>query len=217
MIEVEAPVSLAMYHRMPIYLKCLKAMQKEGKETVSSVALAEAAYENSSVVKKDLSCVIVNEGKPKVGYRVDELVRDIEDFLGYNNSKDAVLIGVGKLGQALLSYKGFEDQGLNIKAGFDVDYDKIGKVISGKRVLPTGKLESAIAKLNIKMAILAIPQEHAQEMADLLVKFGIRAIWNFSSAHIKVPDNIALKTENMAVSLAVLSKQLKEILEKESE
>lgn len=209
-------VSLQTFHRMPQYLKTLYELRKEGREYVSSVTLAEMLNLTPSIVKKDLSQAKVQDGKPKVGYAVNDLIDDIENFLGYNNAKDAVLVGCGKLGQALLGYTGFADYGLNIIAGFDISDDVIGRKVQGKLILPTGKLEGAIKKLDIKIAILTVPQEHAQAMADALVKAGIRAIWNFTPAHISVPANIAVRNENMASSLAVLSAQLREILKKEN-
>jgi redox-sensing transcriptional repressor len=213
----EGSVSLAVFNRLALYVRRLRDMKAEGFVTVSSVALADALSLNRSLVKKDISCAIVNEGKPKVGYNIDELIEDIESFLGYNNTKDAVLVGVGKLGQALMGYRGFEKYGLNIIGGFDIDETIVSKEINGKKILPTGKLESAVKKLNIKIAILTTPGEQAQAITDILVKAGIRAIWNFTPAHIKTPDDVAVKNEDMAVSLAVLSQQLKEILKKESE
>ena len=209
-------VSLQTFHRMPQYLKTLYELRKEGRESVSSVTLAEMLNLTPSIVKKDLSQAKVQDGKPKVGYAVNDLIDDIENFLGYNNAKDAVLVGCGKLGQALLGYTGFADYGLNIIAGFDISDDVIGQKVQGKLILPTGKLEGAIKKLDIKIAILTVPQEHAQAMADALVNAGIRAIWNFTPAHISVPANIAVRNENMASSLAVLSAQLREILKKEN-
>lgn len=209
-------VSLQTFHRMPQYLKTLYELRKEGREFVSSVTLAEMLNLTPSIVKKDLSQAKVQDGKPKVGYAVNDLIDDIENFLGYNNAKDAVLVGCGKLGQALLGYTGFADYGLNIVAGFDISDEVIGQKVHGKLILPTGKLEGAIKKLDIKIAILTVPQEHAQAMADALVKAGIRAIWNFTPAHISVPANIAVRNENMASSLAVLSAQLREILNKEN-
>ena len=208
-------ISLQTFHRMPQYLKTLYEFKKEGRENVSSVQLAEALDLTPSIVKKDLSQAKIQDGKPKVGYATVDLIEGISEFLGYNNLKDAVLVGAGKLGQALLGYEGFGDYGLNIVAGFDIDDGIIGGKIHGKPILPTGKLQGAVEKLGIKIAILTVPAEHAQAMADLLAKAGIRAIWNFTTAHIQVPDNIAVRNENMASSLAVLSAQLAEIMRKE--
>lgn len=208
-------ISLATFQRMPRYLRFLKERQEEGQEYISSVGIADALFLNAALVKKDLSQAIISEGKPKVGYAIPDLISDIEEFLGYNNTKDAILVGAGKLGQALMEYKGFEKYGLNIILGFDIREDIVGKEIGGKKILPIQKLDALVKKLDIKMGILTIPQESAQLTADTLVKAGIKAIWNFTPAHITVPDNVALKNENMAASLAVLSNQLRDILKKE--
>lgn len=213
----EMTISVNAFNRLPLYLKVLRQMKADGETSVSSVSLAEAMGQNAAVVKKDLSCAIRTEGKPKIGYEIDALIDDIEHCLGYNNTKEAILVGVGKLGQALLGYHGFEDYGLNIVAGFDVNDDIVNTEINGKKVFPTGKLISMVERLNIKIGILATPQERAQIMADTLIEAGVRAIWNFTPAHIRVPDTVVLRSENMAASLAILSQQLKEILEKEAE
>ena len=149
-----AEISMATFRRMPLYLRCLYEMQDNGKEYVSTVALAEGVFKNPSVVKKDLSYVIKNEGKPKVGHKVKDLINDIEEFLGYDNTHDAILVGVGKLGQALLGYKGFDEWGLRIVAGFDVNSDIVGKTINGKEIIDMKQMPTEIAKRNIKMAVL---------------------------------------------------------------
>lgn len=208
-------ISIATYNRLPVYLKALRNMREQGQEFISSVALAEAARENASVVKSDLSYVISGAGKPKVGYSVEQLISDLESYLGYNNAKDAIIVGVGRLGLALMQYSGFKKYGLNILAGFDINDEVIGKKINGKEILPTGKLAGAVERLNVKLAILCTPQEHAQAMADLLVSSGIRAILNFTAMHLIVPDNVIVKDEDIAAELGMLAMQLKEILKKE--
>ncbi len=215
MADNDKTLSLATLQRMPGYLRYLKQREAEGAEYISSVGLAEAMQENPSVVKKDLSMAVVSEGKPKVGYYIPDLVRDIESFMGYDNEKNAVLVGTGKLGQALLGYVGFEKYGLNIVAGFDTDPSLIGKEVHGKKILSADKLKDAVRKLKVKMAVLTLPASQAQKTADILVDAGVRAIWNFSPVGLNLPDTVAVKNENMAASLAVLSAKLKEILKKE--
>lgn len=200
---------------MPGYLRYLKKREADGAEYISSVGLAEAMQENPAVVKKDLSMAVVSEGKPKVGYYIPDLIRDIESFMGYDNEKDAVLVGAGKLGQALLGYSGFEKYGLNIVAGFDVDPTLIGTEVHGKKIFSYDRLVSAVEKLKIKLGVLTLPAAKAQEAADTLVRAGVRAIWNFSPVTLNLPDTVAVKNENMAASLALLSAKLKEILKKE--
>ena len=215
MADNDKTLSLATLQRMPGYLRYLKQREAEGTEYISSVGLAEAMQENPSVVKKDLSMAVVSEGKPKVGYYIPDLVRDIESFMGYDNEKDAVLVGAGKLGQALLGYGGFEKYGLNILAGFDTDPALVGTEVHGKKILSSEKLAETVKKLKVKMAVLTLPAAAAQKVANTLVEAGVRAIWNFSPVTLNLPGTVAVKNENMAASLAVLSAKLKEILKKE--
>ncbi len=207
-------LSLATLHRMPGYLVYLKQKESEGVDYISSVGLAEAMQENPAVVKKDLSMAVVNEGKPKIGYYIPDLIRDIESFMGYDSEKSAVLVGAGKLGQALLGYIIFEKYGLNIVAGFDNDPALYNTEIHGKRILSLDMLEGTIKDMGIKMAILTLPANVAQVMADRLVAAGIMAIWNFAPISLNLPNHIAVKNENMAASLALLSARLKELLHK---
>ena len=208
-------LSLATLQRLPGYLRYLKHKEGNGAKYISSEGHAGAMQENPAVVKKDLSMAVVSEGKPKIGYYIPDLIRDIESFMGYDNEKDAVLVGAGKLGQALLGYGGFEKYGLNIVAGFDVDPVLVGTEVHGKKILSYDKLQDTVRKLNIKMAVLTLPAAQAQKAADALVEAGVRAIWNFCPVTLGLPDTVAVKNENMAASLAVLSAKLKEILKKE--
>lgn len=215
MAESDKSLSLATLQRMPGYLRYLKKIEADGAEFISSVALAEAMQENPAVVKKDLSMAVVNEGKPRVGYYIPDLIHDIECFMGYDHAKDAVIIGVGKLGQALMGYSGFEKYGLHIIAGFDVNEALVGTDVNGKKILHVSKLGATVKKLGIKIAILTLPASQAQASANAAVEAGVRAIWNFSPVSLSLPDSVAVKNENMAASLAVLSAKLKDILSKE--
>jgi redox-sensing transcriptional repressor len=136
------------------------------------------------------------------------LLSNIEDFLGWNNTTDAYLVGVGNLGSALLGYQGFKEYGLNIIAAFDADETKAGTEIRGKLVFPVGKLPDMIRRMGIKIGILTVPAQSAQELTDLMVDAGIHAIWNFSPIKIMVPQRIIVQHENLASSLVVLSKKL---------
>ena len=134
--------------------------------------------------------------------------------MGYHDVDSAVLVGAGSLGNALLSYKGFGSYGLDIVAAFDSDDDIIGKEICGKKVLPVDKLSEMCRRLNIHIGIIAVPESQAQTVCDQLVAGGVLAIWNFAPVHLSVPKNILVQNENMAASLAILSKHLKENLSK---
>ena len=199
-------ISKSVLKRLPGYLAYLKSMPDNCPPNISATALANALGMGEVQVRKDLA-MVSDGGRPKVGYLREALIDDIEQFLGYDNTTDAVLIGAGKLGQALMGYKGFEEYGLNILAAFDAN-PKMEKTDEGKPVYHVDKLVSYCQKHKVLMGIITVPAEHAQQVADQLVAGGIKAIWSFASAHLEVPPHILVQYENMATSLAVLSMHL---------
>lgn len=203
-------VSKATIQRLPMYLNCLKAKQQENIKNISARVIADELRFNEVQVRKDFASVSNFGGRPKTGYETDVLIADIEDFLGYNNPKNAVLVGVGQLGSALLSYRGFEEYGLNIVAGFDINPKVVSLDINGKHIFHLDDIEKVCSKLGVKIGIITVPMQNAQIVCNRLVQSGILAIWNFAPAHLKVPKNILVHNENMAVSLAFLSKHLEE-------
>ena len=205
-------VSKATIQRLPMYLNCLKAKQQENIKNISARVIADELRFNEVQVRKDFASVSNFGGRPKTGYETDVLISDIEDFLGYNNPKNAVLVGVGQLGSALLSYRGFEEYGLNIVAGFDINPRVVSLEINGKRIYHLDDIEKICGELGVKIGIITVPMQNAQMVCDRLVQSGILAIWNFAPAHLRVPNNILVHNENMAVSLAFLSKHLEESL-----
>lgn len=206
--------SKATVSRLPIYLRYLRDKLKDGEENISSTKIAEDMRLNSVQVRKDLALISSVSGKPKLGFGIQELIDSIEDFLGCNNVNDALLVGVGGLGSTLLCYEGFKNYGLNIVAAFDVNSNVIDKKINGVPVLPMDKLDSTARRLNVKMGIITAPKEAAQGIADRMVESGILAIWNFAPTHLKLQENIAVKYEDLAASLAVLSRKLKDVIGK---
>ncbi len=194
--------------RLPIYHQYLKRMH--GERHVDYISCTQIGNDLNILpiqVRKDLQ-VADAVGKPKLGYSVTELIETIEDFLGWNNTTDAYLVGVGHLGTALLGYHGFRDYGLNIIAAFDIDGSKVGTEIGGKKVFDVAKLPDMIRRMSIKIGILTVPAHSAQEQADVMVKAGIHAIWNFSPVKISAPPDVIVQHENLASSLGVLSKKL---------
>lgn len=200
-------ISKSVLKRLPGYLSYLKGLPDDAPTHISATALANALGMGEVQVRKDLA-LVSNGGRPKIGYLRESLIDDIEQFLGYDNTTDAVLIGAGKLGCALLGYQGFEEYGLNILAAFDSNPDKEGMDESGKPILPLSKLHSFCRTHKVLMGIITVPGAYAQDVCDLLISNGIKAIWNFAPAHLEVPDHILVQTENMATSLAVLSMHL---------
>ena len=200
-------ISKAVLKRLPGYLAYLRSIPEGSSPYISATALAAALGMGEVQVRKDLA-MVSDGGRPKIGYRRESLIDDIEQFLGYDNTTDAVLVGAGKLGRALLGYEGFEEYGLNILAAFDADANKIGMDESGKPVYALDKLPSFCKTHKVLMGIITVPSSYAQEVCDLLIANGIKGIWNFAPAHLEAPANILIQTQNMATSLAVLSMHL---------
>ena len=199
-------ISKSVLKRLPGYLSYLKSLPENGTSHISATALANALGMGEVQVRKDLA-MVSDGGRPKIGYLREALIEDIEQFLGYDNVTDAVLIGAGKLGQALMAYQGFDEYGLNIMAAFDRN-PKMDRTDEGKPVYSMEKLTQFCRTHKVLMGIITVPAEGAQEVADLLIACGIKAIWNFAPTHLDVPANILVQNENMATSLAVLSVHL---------
>lgn len=157
-------VSLATLERMPQYLRILKRMKKEGITNVSSTAIANELSLNSIQVRKDLALISKSDGKPGIGFELDEIINDIEEFLGLNNSKNVIIVGAGRLGQALLNYNEFENE-VNIVMAFDNDEKKC----NGTNIFHVKKMKNLVKKMNIHIGILTVPKEVAQEVCDMMI------------------------------------------------
>ena len=199
-------ISKSVLKRLPGYLAYLKSIPEGSSPNISATALANALGMGEVQVRKDLA-MVSDGGRPKIGYLREHLIEDIEQFLGYDNTTDAVLIGAGKLGQALLDYRGFEAYGLNILAAFDI-CPQNDSTDSGKPIVHIDKLESFCRTHKVLMGIITVPASQAQAVCDQLIACGIKAIWNFANVHLEVRANILVQNENMATSLAVLSMHL---------
>ena len=201
-------ISKAVLKRLPGYLSYLKGLDMQN---ISATYIASALNMGEVQVRKDLAAVS-DGGRPKVGYDRVALMEDISKFLGYDNTTDAILIGAGKLGQALLGYSGFEEYGLNILAAFDAA--PVAPEAEGKPILPMTELENFCKTHNVLMGIITVPAVAAQQVCDQLIDSGIKAVWNFAPTHLEVPANILVQNENMATSLAVLSMHLEAQIKK---
>lgn len=190
--------------RLPQYLEYLKSLP-EIRRTISATAIAKALSLGDVQVRKDLASVC-GAGKPKIGYETDKLITDIESHLGYERLTNAVLVGTGKLGRALLDYDGFEDFGVKIVAGFDCNETVLTK--GAKDILPIRDIEVYCREHDVKLGIITVGAGSAQEVCDKLVQSGIKAIWNFAPVTLKVPNGVLLKQENLALSLAYLNNQI---------
>lgn len=199
-------VSKSVLKRLPGYLAYLKSIPDGEAIHISATALANALNMGEVQVRKDLAKVSTG-GRPKIGYLRESLVEDISQFLGYDNTTDAVLIGAGKLGQALCGYNGFSAYGLNILAAFDVN-PTARRTDEGKLIYTMDHLQSFCRTNKVLMGIITVPADHAQTVCDQLIDCGVKAIWNFAPTHLDVPEGILVQNENMATSLAVLSMHL---------
>jgi redox-sensing transcriptional repressor len=204
-------VSDLTLRRMPKYLHFLRPLQKQGKDYTSASEISRALGVHHTQVRKDLALTGVR-GVPKVGHRVDDLIKAIEEFLNWNNSTDAFLIGTGNMGAALLGYEGFNKTNIKIVAAFDADPDKIGTEINGHKVLNMEKCANLVQRMHIHIAILTTPTAVAQEVAGILVNAGIKAIWNFTPVKLAVPDDVIVEDVELYSSLAVLSRKLTDML-----
>ena len=195
-------ISLSTLQRLPSYLRILKT---HDEEYISSTVIADKLNLNSIQVRKDLACISSVEGKAKLGFNTKQLVKDIENYLDVNNTTDVIVVGAGRIGQALMQYKNFESK-INIVMGFDADLSKC----DNKKIFPITKLENLVKRMNIHVAILCVPAENAQEVCDLMVNAGIKGIWNFTTVHLDVPAGVVVKNEDLSASLMLLIKKLKE-------
>ena len=199
-------ISKSVLKRLPGYLSYLKSIPEGESVYISATALANALSMGEVQVRKDLA-MVSDGGRPKIGYLRSQLIEDISQFLGYDNTTDAILVGAGKLGQALMGYKGFDAYGLNILAAFDAA-PACDRTDDGKPIYDMKKLASFCRENSVLMGIITVPAPYAQQVCDKLIECGIKAIWNFAPTHLDVPANILVQNENMATSLAVLSMHL---------
>lgn len=195
--------------RLPLYLNYMKQLGNSAPEHISATTISEVLRLNHVVVRKDIASVS-SAGKPKVGYVTQDLIRELEDFLGFNEQDDAVIVGAGKLGKALLAYRGFDSCGIRILAAFDADPAVLCTDFGGRPVLPMEDMEGYCRENRIRIGIITVPTGEAQAVCDRLLSCGIEAIWNFAPVHLSVPEGVLVHNENLAASMALLAKKLRE-------
>lgn len=194
--------------RLPAYLRFLKEQRDRGDVLVSCTRIAEEFGQLSVQVRKDLSITGIT-GRPKVGYRIMELIDAIEDFLGWNRKTRAFLVGAGSLGSAILGYKGFVEHGLEILAAFDINPDKIGRVIRQCPVYDLKELPARGRGAQIDIGILTVPSAAVQEVASMLCGIGVHGIWNYTPVRLDLPPEIICEEVKLSASFAVLANRLK--------
>lgn len=210
----DTTLSLQALRRLPGYYNYLLELRRRGESSVAAPAIARAMGLNEVQVRKDLAAVSSIPGKPRVGFGVADLIDSIGRCLGYHNSEDAVLVGAGRMGRALLSYGGFEAHGVRIVAAFDEDEQVIGQSEGDHPILSVKRLPDICRRMNIHLGIITVPADRAQEACDLLVEGGVLAIWNFAPIHLQVPQGVLLQNENLPAQLALLARRLGERIAK---
>jgi redox-sensing transcriptional repressor len=206
--------SQTLLKRLPIYLNYLRTLP-ENTTTISATAIARALNLGDVQVRKDLAKVS-DGGRRRIGHCRDRLIQDIEQFLDFASSTGSIVVGAGKLGQALLDYPGFEESGLNIFAGFDT-HPAEKQVHCEKPIFPMTQLETFCQCYDVRIGIITVPADQAQSVCDRLIACGIRAIWNFAPVHLNVPEHVVIQNENLAISLSTLRMQLMSMTAAESE
>ena len=191
-------------YRLSLYLRCLHRLKANAIRTVSSDALAAAAGVKPTQLRKDLT-YFGQFGTRGLGYDVEQLAKMITDLLGTNSLQPVILVGVGNLGLALLSYRGFEQEGFEIIAAFDIDPDRKREKLISQPIHGMEKLPALVSDRGVRMAILSVPAVVAQEVTNQVVEAGITGILNFAPLVLQVPEEVMVNNVNLAIELENLS------------
>lgn len=197
-------VPKAVVSRLSLYLRELQHLLRDGKETTSSTQLGKLLGFSDAQVRKDLA-YFGQFGYPGIGYRCEELVKAMKQILGTDRDWPIGIVGVGNLGRALLGYRGFGQQGFRIAAAFDQDEEKTGQFVDGIQVYHTSELEKITAEQSLKLGVIAVPNDAAQDVANRLVDAGVEGILNFAPVTITLPEHIRLVAVDLAIELEQLS------------
>jgi redox-sensing transcriptional repressor len=189
--------------RLPWYLSYVRMLDNLHVEYVSSTQISKELNVQSSQIAKDLSFLNIR-GKTRIGYEVKSLIMELEDFLGFNREHDAVVIGTGSLGTALMQDHGLEHYGLKIVAGFDIRPEVIGKRLGGLPVYDINELAAWLREHPVSIAILTVPVENAQEIADLVIASGMTALWNFTHYRLKGHEDVVIANTSIYAHLAII-------------
>jgi redox-sensing transcriptional repressor len=186
--------------RLPLYLRSLQRMQEENRKVTSSQELGERLGISAAQIRKDLS-QFGEFGKQGTGYKIDYLIEQLSKILQVDQEWDIVVVGAGDIGNAVARYRGFRNRGFKVKMIFDNDQSRVGTEIDAYIVKDSKNLISYIVDNNIKIAMIAVPASHAQEVANQLVEAGIKAILNYAPINITVPDGVFVQYIDPSIHL----------------
>ena len=202
-------MTIQAINRLPYYLSHLKNMKRVGIEQTTATMLADELRLNEVVVRKDLSAIRSEKGRPNTGFPVEEMILRIEDLLGYNNTTEAVLVGAGPLGRSLVTGMALDKFGMHIVAAFDAEPELTGETIEGIEVFPMGKLTNLCGRLHIQVGIIAVPEQHAQGVCNLLIASGVKYILNYAQVYLDAPEGVFIQNENPAASLVAFLRHVR--------
>jgi len=208
-VPVDRGQGRALRGRLPLYYRLSERLLRSGRNDVTAAELAAGIGMEEGQVAEDMAALgIVSAAE--AGLPVGQ-IRDVaEHLLGLRPVNTAVLVGVGRLGSSIASYEGFAPYGMRIVAIFDSDEAKIGRFVSGLRILPMEQIEDVLNIFQVRLAVLTVPAGEAQEVAMRLVRARVQAIWNFAPVKLQVPEQVVVRNENLAAGLAQLCRDLRE-------
>jgi len=202
-------IPIPTIRRLPLYHSFLLTIKKNERKYISGPDIAKELNVHSTQIIKDFSYIKV-KGKPKVGYEIDTLIKILEEFLGFHIKRKAFIVGIGNLGKALIKYHEFHNEGMDIIAGFDIDSKKLKKNINSLNLYHIDKFKERISETPVDIGIIVVPADQAQKIADTMIKYGIKAIWNFSATPLSASDNILIENTSIDSSLAMIKWKLHE-------
>jgi len=208
MSNQQKKVSDAVIKRLPRYFRYLADLKENNVLRISSKALSEKMGFTASQIRQDLSC-FGGFGQQGYGYNVESLYNELKKILYVDKGFGIIIIGAGNLGQAIANHNRFEKRGFYIKGIFDVNKDIIGKIISGIKIMGMDKLPGFMKDNKVDIAVLTVPRDITEEVANSVIKLGIKGIWNFSAMEIKVPDDVVVENVHLSDSIMVLGYKIK--------
>ena len=202
-------ISLAVKKRLPRYYRYLSDLLEEGVERISSKELSDRMGVTASQVRQDFSC-FGGFGQQGYGYNIEYLHNEIGKILGVTDQRNVIIVGVGRIGQALANYSYFEREGFNIVGCFDVADDKVGTEIRGIKVMHYNELENFVKENKVDIAVLSVPYRETRDVAKKLEELGVKGFWNFSAMDLKLSEQSVIENVHLVDSLMVLGYNLKE-------
>jgi redox-sensing transcriptional repressor len=212
-VQQKKEISKAVISRLPRYYRYLGELMEEGVERISSKELSLLMNVTASQIRQDLNN-FGGFGQQGYGYNVKFLYREIAKILGIDRQHNLIIIGAGNLGQAIANYTNFEKRGFLLKGMFDVNPRLVGLEIRGVKIMPVDELEEFLRHNEVQIAALTLPKSKAPEIADRLVRCGIKAIWNFAHIDLQVPDDVVVENVHLSESLMRLSYRVTNLQER---